>query len=358
MKTIIIKDLENFHEAVQIIRNGGLVAAPTETVYGLCANALNETAVNNIFKAKGRPNDNPLIIHIADLNMLYELVREVSPTAKLLIDKFWPGPLTLIFKTKDIVPHAVTAGLDTVAIRFPSHPLMQKLIKDSGLPIAAPSANTSGKPSPTNASRVIEDMAGKIDCIIDGASSEYGVESTIVDTTSEIPTVLRPGGITYEMLESIVGEIVIDPAISHKLKEGEQPKAPGMKYTHYSPNAEVFIIKNSSAYSGISHHNMFGNLDNLREKLTNLVQTGHEAGKKIGILATDETQHLFKADLVLSLGTEKDLFTVSAHLFEMLRRFDDEQIDIVYSLAFPKEGIGAAIMNRLEKSAGYQFIEL
>lgn len=358
MKTIIIKDLENFNKAVEIIRSGGLVAAPTETVYGLCANALNETAVANIFKAKGRPNDNPLIVHIANLDMLYDLVTDVSPTAKLLIDNFWPGPLTLIFKAKDIVPPAVTAGLDTVAIRFPSHPLMQKLINDSGLPIAAPSANTSGKPSPTNAHRVIEDMDGKIDCIIDGASSLYGVESTIVDTTSEIPTVLRPGGITYEMLEEVVGEIAIDPAITHKLKEGEQPKAPGMKYTHYSPNADVFIIKNSSAYSSDKPHNMFGDLEHLKDGLHKLVQAGHETNKKIGILATDETQDLFKADLVLSAGTEKDLLTVSSHLFEMLRRFDDEQIDIVYCLAFPKHDIGAAIMNRLEKSAGYNFIEI
>ena len=280
MKTIIIKDLDHFNEATQIIRAGGLVAAPTETVYGLCANALNETAVANIFKAKGRPNDNPLIVHIADLNMLYELVTEVSPTAKILMDNFWPGPLTLIFKAKSIIPDAVTAGLDTVAIRFPSHPLIQKLIKDSGLPIAAPSANTSGKPSPTNAQRVIEDMDGKIDCIIDGASSEYGVESTIVDTTSEIPTVLRPGGITYEMLESVLGKIAIDPAITHKLKEGEQPKAPGMKYTHYSPNADVYIVRNSSAYSGDIPHNMFGDLNNLREHLSHLVASAHEMGKK------------------------------------------------------------------------------
>lgn len=358
MKTIIIKDLDHFNEATHIIQEGGLVAAPTETVYGLCANALNEVAVANIFKAKGRPNDNPLIVHIADLDMLYTLVTEVSPIAQKLIDNFWPGPLTLIFKAKSIVPQAVTAGLDTVAVRFPSHPLMQKLIKDSGLPIAAPSANTSGKPSPTNAQRVIEDMDGKIDCIIDGAASEIGVESTIVDTTGEIATVLRPGGITYEMLESVLGEIAIDPAITHKLKEGEQPKAPGMKYTHYSPNAEVFIVRNSSAYLDETHHNMFGDLDNLKVHLTSLVNMAHTAGKKVGILATDETKHLFKADLVLSAGTEHDLLTVSAHLFETLRSFDDEGIDIVYSLAFPKKGLGAAIMNRLEKSAGYHFINI
>lgn len=359
MKTIIIKDLDQFNEATRIIQEGGLVAAPTETVYGLCANALNEVAVGNIFKAKGRPNDNPLIVHIADLDMLYTLVREISPIAQKLIDHFWPGPLTLIFKAKSIVPQAVTAGLDTVAIRFPSHPLMQKLIKDSGLPIAAPSANTSGKPSPTNAQRVIEDMDGKIDCIIDdGASSDIGVESTIVDTTGEIATVLRPGGITYEMLEEVLGEIAIDPAITNTLKEGQKPKAPGMKYTHYSPNAEVFIVRNSSAYLDKEHHNMFGDLNNLKEHLTSLVSTAHAASKKVGILATDETKHLFKADLVLSAGTESDLLTISAHLFEMLRSFDDAGIDIVYSLAFPKEGLGAAIMNRLEKSAGYHFINI
>ncbi|WP_054739730.1 L-threonylcarbamoyladenylate synthase [Cellulosilyticum ruminicola] len=358
MKTIIIKDLEQFDQATRIIREGGLVAAPTETVYGLCANALNETAVGNIFKAKGRPNDNPLIVHIADLDMLYKLVTEVSPIAQKLIERFWPGPLTLIFKAKSIVPRAVTAGLDTVAVRFPSHPLMQKLIKDSGLPIAAPSANTSGKPSPTNMQRVFEDMDGKIDCIIDGDSSEIGVESTIVDTTGDIATVLRPGGITYEMLEEVLGKIAIDPAITNTLKEGQKPKAPGMKYTHYSPNADVFIIKNSSAYFDVAHHNMFGDLDNLREHLTTLVNEAHEHNKKVGILATDETKHLFDADLVLSAGTESDLQTISAHLFEVLRSFDDNGIDIVYSLAFPKKGLGVAIMNRLEKSAGYHFITI
>lgn len=344
MKTTIITDLTALNEAAYILKSGGLVAAPTETVYGLCANALDENAVKNIYKAKGRPSDNPLIVHIADLSMLSPLVKEVPPMAQTLIDRFWPGPLTLIFKASSLVPKVVTGGLDTVAVRFPSHPIIQKLIKTSGLPLAAPSANTSGKPSPTNAPRVIEDLDGKIDAIIVGDSSKYGVESTVVDATGEIATILRPGGITAEMIEEVLGDVTMDPAIGHALKEGEVPKAPGMKYTHYSPNAEVIIVD--------------GDKTLVISKINELITSAHTQGKKVGVLATDETKEYFMADLVISAGTTKNLTTIAAHLFEALRTFDDAHIDIVYSLAFPKEGIGNAIMNRLEKSAGYHTIKL
>lgn len=344
MNTIIISDKDDLQNAAEILKRGGLVASPTETVYGLCANALDETAVKNIYKAKGRPSDNPLIVHIADLDMLKPLVQEVSPIAQKLMDAFWPGPMTLIFKATDLVPKVLTGGLDTVAIRFPSHPTINNLIKTSGLPLAAPSANTSGKPSPTNFTRVYEDLNGKIDCIIEGDQSEYGVESTVIDTTSEIATILRPGGITFEMLEEVLGKVMMDPALGHKLKEGEVPRAPGMKYTHYSPNADVVIVK------GESHQ--------VVQAINELVKEQKLLGKTVGVLTTDETVSLFTADKVISVGTESNPLTIASNLFEVLRSFDDAHIDMVYSLAFKEIGIGKAIMNRLEKSAGYHIIEV
>ena len=344
MNTLIISDKEQLTQAAEILEKGGLVACPTETVYGLCANALNETAVKNIYKAKGRPSDNPLIVHIADLDMLEPLVQDITPMARKLMDAFWPGPMTLIFKATDRVPRVLTGGLDTVAIRFPSDPTMNGLIKACRLPLAAPSANTSGKPSPTNFMRVYEDLNGKIDCIINGNQSEYGVESTIIDTTGEIATILRPGGITFEMLEEVLGTVMMDPALGHKLKEGEVPRAPGMKYTHYSPNAEVIIVKGEP--SQVAH------------TISELTKAQKALGKKVGVLCSDETASLFTADKVISAGTESNPLTIAAHLFEVLRSFDDAGIDVVYSLAFKEVGIGTAIMNRLEKSAGYHIVEV
>ena len=344
MKTVIISDINHLNIAADVIQKGGLVAAPTETVYGLCANALNPASVRSIFEAKGRPNDNPLIVHIANQNMLHDLVSSVPDEALLLMKAFWPGPLTLIFKASSLIPKEVTAGLDTVAIRLPSHPVMQKLINLSGVPLAAPSANTSGKPSPTNAQRVIEDLDGKVDVIIDGGASSVGVESTVLDMTSSIPVILRPGGITYEMLQAVLKTVTMDPAISHTLSAELLPKAPGMKYTHYSPNADVFIVQ--------------GQLESVTIKIAELIQLSKSVGKTTGVLATDETCHLFDADLVLNAGPRTDLNIIASNLFEKLREFDDAHIDIVYSLAFPKEGIGYAVMNRLEKSASYHIIEV
>lgn len=343
METLIISNTNDLQKAADLLKAGGLVASPTETVYGLCANALNEEAVKKIYVAKGRPSDNPLIVHIADLSMLQPLVKEISPIAKTLMRAFWPGPMTLIFKASPLIPKVVTGGLDTVAIRFPSDPTIAKLIKTSGLPLAAPSANTSGKPSPTNFARVYEDLNGKIDCMIKGGSSKFGVESTVIDTTGEMATILRPGGITFEMLEAVLGKVMMDPALGHKLKAGEVPRAPGMKYTHYSPNAEVIIVR--------------GTQDKVVEKINALVKEASDKGKKVGVMATDETLPLFKAETVISVGTEKDPSTIAANLFEVLREYDDAKVDLVYTLAFSTEGIGQAIMNRLEKSAGYHFIE-
>lgn len=341
MDTLLISDVSDLTYAAHTLQKGGLVVSPTETVYGLAANAMDADAVKNIFKAKGRPSDNPLIVHIASLDMLDSLVTTIPENAKVLMDHFWPGPLTLIFNASSKIPNAVRANLPTVAIRFPSHPVMQKLIKASGLPLAAPSANISGKPSPTNVARVIEDLSGKVDVIIDGGDCSVGLESTVVDITSTPPTILRPGGITAEMLEAVIGPVSIDPALSGQ-DPNLVPKAPGMKYTHYSPNAEVIIVK--------------GKLSKVTDEINTLTSKAQSLGKKVGVLATDETMHLFKDAYVLSCGTSTDLSTIAANLFEKLRAFDDAKVDIVYSLAFPSTGIGKAIMNRLEKSAGHHII--
>lgn len=341
MHTKIFSNLSNLAEAAHILQNGGLVATPTETVYGLAADAMNPEAVANIFKAKGRPSDNPLIVHIADLSVLQELVIDIPDYAYKLIDAFWPGPLTLIFKASDKIPPIVRAGLPTVAIRFPSHLVIQNLITCSGLSLAAPSANTSGKPSPTNAKRVIEDLEGKVEAIIDGGDCSVGLESTVLDITGDIPTILRPGGITFDRLKEVLGNVLIDPALT-QLDGNIKPKAPGMKYTHYSPNATVTIVK--------------GPLNKVVDEISRRVQEQKKSGKRVGVLATEETKSLFNCDIVLSVGSSGHLETVANHLFETLRQFDDLKVDIVYSLAFPEEGIGKAIMNRLEKSAGYNII--
>lgn len=341
MNTLIISDLIQLPKAAHLLKEGGLVATPTETVYGLAANAFDEDAVAHIFKAKGRPNDNPLIVHIASLDGLEELVSEIPPKAKLLMDAFWPGPLTLIFEASSKVPDIVRAGLPSVAVRFPSHPIMQSLIKLAGVPVAAPSANLSGKPSPTNAQRVIEDLNGKVAAIIDGGDCSVGLESTVVDITSDIPTILRPGGITEAMLKSVVGEVHIDPALVSK-DTTLKPKSPGMKYTHYSPNAEVIIVK--------------GSQDAVVDEINLQIQQCKDQNLAVGVLATDETANLFDCEHVLSVGSLSDLSTVASNLFEALRKFDDYKMDRVYSVAFPESGIGEAIMNRLEKSAGYNII--
>ena len=229
--------------AARLLQQGELVALPTETVYGIAADARNGEAVKKIFEAKGRPQDNPLIVHICGMEMLNGIVSEVPERAKKLAAAFWPGPLTMIFKKKDIVPAKATGGLDTVAVRFPNHPVARAIIRAAGLPIAAPSANSSGKPSPTRASHVEYDLNGKIDMIVDGGAAEWGLESTIVDVSDEIPMILRPGAVTKEMIEEVVGQVEIDPAILHKPTADFKPKAPGMKYTHYSPKAEVFLVK-------------------------------------------------------------------------------------------------------------------
>lgn len=346
MKTIVkkinetlltIKDLE---EAVSILQKDGLVAFPTETVYGLGANALHPDASKKIYAAKGRPSDNPLIIHIADMDDLYKLADEVTESALLLAKVFWPGPLTLILKKSEIVPYSTTGGLDTVAIRMPKNQIALSLIKESGLYIAAPSANVSGRPSPTKAEHVIEDLDGIIDMIIDGGKSVIGLESTIVDVTGSVPVILRPGYITKDMISEVVGHVEYDSYIL-KREAGQNvvAKAPGMKYKHYAPKGELTIYEGSQE-AVIAAINKEAN-----EKI--------RKGYKVGIIGTDETLKGYPKGVVKTIGTRADEETIASGLFELLREFDKEEVEFIYSESFQDDRLGQAIMNRLLKAAGY-----
>lgn len=330
-------------EAAEVIRAGGLVAFPTETVYGLGADALNSEAVKKIFEAKGRPQDNPLIIHVADKD-IKKYAENISPIAEELINKFWPGPLTIILNKSSIIPFVTSANLNTVGIRMPASKIALELIKASGVPIAAPSANISGRPSPTDFERCVEDLNGKVDYILGGNISEVGLESTIVDCTVNPPCVLRPGAVTLEMLKAIHKDIYIDPAVMKKPAENLKPKAPGMKYRHYAPKAKVKIIE--------------GDLKKTIEKINEMVLNYIDENLKVGIMATDESLPFYKFGEVISLGSRKDLNSIAQNLFETLRTFDDKNVDVILSEAFIREGIGIAIMNRLTKAAGFDIITL
>ena len=331
-------------QAADILKSGGLVAFPTETVYGLGANGLDAYACKKIYEAKGRPSDNPLILHIAEKKDLYTIVKEVPQKAEKLINAFWPGPLTMIFQKKDCVPHEITGGFSTVAVRFPSHAVAQAIIKASGLPIAAPSANSSGKPSPTKASHVIFDLDSKIDMIIDGGNAEVGLESTIIDVSEEVPTLLRPGAITKEMIENVIGRIEIDPTILTKPSQNLVPKAPGMKYTHYSPKADVILVQGDD-------------LSIVQQNINQFAKRELQLSKKVGILATDQTKQYYDCGIVLSLGNRENLEEIGSNLFKHLRKFDFLGVETVYSETVPEIGEGLAIMNRLQKAAGYKVIK-
>jgi len=330
------------NEAGLVIAEGGLVVFPTETVYGLGANALDKLAVEKIFKAKGRPQDNPLIVHVADFN-IEPLVREIPYLARKIMDKYWPGPITLIFNKSDLIPSTTSAGLDTVGIRMPSNVIALKLIEAAGTPIAAPSANISGRPSPTDVESCIEDLSGKIEYILGGDKSKVGLESTIVDCTCTPLCILRPGAITIEMLREIDSEIYIDKNVMSKPKDDFKPKAPGMKYRHYAPKAPVKII--------------CGDLEKTIAKINEMVQNSM-GKKKIGIMATDETKDKYHCGTVISLGSRKHLDSVGRNLFEVLRSFDTIDVDLILSEAFEEKGLGVAIMNRLKKSAGFDIINV
>lgn len=334
METIIKKithteeDKKIYEQAGQILRAGGLVAFPTETVYGLGADALDAKASAKIYAAKGRPSDNPLIVHIADVNALYDLAKEVPDKALVLAEKFWPGPLTMILKKKDKVPDSITGGLGTVAIRMPSHPVAAELIRSSGVYIAAPSANTSGKPSPTRAEHVINDLSGRIDMIIQDDTVDIGVESTIIDLSEEVPTILRPGYITQAMFEEAIGKTIIDPAIMGSLKEGVIPKAPGMKYKHYAPKAEMIIFQ--------------GEPENIKLAMAEEKMKRNFFGQRVEIIVFDNEYPE----------------TAAHEFFARLRECDKKNVDVILAAALREDGIGFAVMNRMFKSAGYNIREV
>lgn len=351
MKTIVYKigDTEEsvwLSEAEKILKEGGLVAIPTETVYGLAANALDEGAAARIYEAKGRPSDNPLIVHIADMDMMDELVSELPDTALRLAERFWPGPLTMILPKSPKVPYGTTGGLDTVAIRMPSHPVARKLIHKTHIPLAAPSANTSGRPSPTRAEHVFDDLNGKIEMILDDGPVGIGIESTIIDLSGETPMLLRPGYITREMLSEVIGTVEVDPAILEVNKNKDfRPKAPGMKYKHYAPKGSLLLVS--------------GDTDKVVEKICLLSDEKRKEGFRVGIIATDETKALYRSSsncIVMSIGTRSDEDTITHNLFDILRRMDKAEAAYIYSESFGEGVRGDAIMNRLLKAAGYQQI--
>lgn len=337
-------DISLIDIAAEIIRAGGLVAFPTETVYGIGANSFSSEAVKKIFFAKGRPQDNPLIIHIANIEDVYKLAAVIPEKADILMKKFWPGPLTMIFKKAELVPAINTAGMDTVAIRMPSNKIAHLLIERAGVPISAPSANISGKPSPTDAEHVIQDLSDRVDVIIDGGRCDVGVESTVLDLTADIPVILRPGAVTAGMLKDLIGDVLIDPAILKKPEGNIRPKAPGMKYKHYSPDAEVYIVK--------------GDLKNVSKKIQELTEEQLKYGKKVGIIATVQTSTEYKKGKVIVAGDRNKPETIAKNLFGVLRKFDKLGVDVIFSEGFDYENIGLAIMNRLEKAAGYKEINV
>ncbi|HYE82807.1 MAG TPA: L-threonylcarbamoyladenylate synthase [Clostridia bacterium] len=335
-------DFDIIDRAAEIIRNNGTVVFPTETVYGLGANALSGEAVKGIFTAKGRPSDNPLIVHISSINMLLYLIGSpLSEAAKLLIEKYWPGPLTLIFRKSRKVPYEVTAGLDTVAVRMPDNKIALELIKRSELPIAAPSANISGKPSPTLPEHVIDDMQGRVDMILCGSKSRIGVESTVLDLSGDMPVILRPGGVTLEELESVLGPVILDRG---SVSGSGIPKAPGMKYTHYAPQADMIIVK--------------GELENIKKKIQELVSENAVKGLKVGVLASDETESSYTDCRVLSLGSRTKTEVIASNVFEKLREFDKLGVDIIFAEALDEKHMGMAVMNRMNKAAGFNIIEV
>lgn len=347
MKTIIEKidryqmDDEVLAKAGDILKQGGLVAFPTETVYGLGANALDENAAKKTYAAKGRPSDNPLIVHIADVEDLPIVARNISDKAKRLIERFWPGPLTLIFEKQYIVPFGTTGGLTTVAVRMPTDEIARAVIMAGGGYISAPSANTSGRPSPTSAEHVLEDFDGKIDMILDGGSVDIGLESSIVDMTVEPPMILRPGAITKEMLEEVIGEVAVDATLLAEDNE-EAPKAPGMKYRHYAPKAKLMIIE--------------GPAQECVKAIRQIAYEQTRLGYKVGIIATAESEEFYTTGVVKNIGNRSNENTIAKNLYRVLREFDQEDVDYIYSESFGGNGIGDAIMNRLNKAAGHHII--
>ncbi len=351
METTIVKidrnnpDLEQLDRAGKLLAQGALVAFPTETVYGLGGDGLKPDAAERIYAAKGRPSDNPLILHIADLAALQVLAIDVPELAYRLAEKFWPGPLTMILKKSEVVPYATTGGLDTVAIRMPSDEIAREIIKASGTYIAAPSANLSGRPSPTKAAHVIEDLSGRIEMIVDGGDSDIGLESSIIDLSGEVPLILRPGFITKEDFAQVVAEVEYDKAVlATKPQESIVAKAPGMKYRHYAPKGQITIVEGESA--------------TVIKTINELVAKQEADGIRVAVLCAEETRKNYNGKHVYSLGSLKSEKEISAHLFAALRAFDTDKMEVIYSESFDKTKLAGAIMNRLRKAAGYQIMRV
>lgn len=349
IKTEIIKinpaaiDGKVIARAGNILKRGGLVAFPTETVYGLGGDATNPNASHRIYRAKGRPSDNPLIVHITNMKALKEMVAQVPPAAYALAERFWPGPLTMIFPKNKKIPYETTGGMDTVAVRMPSDPIARALIDASSGYVAAPSANTSGRPSPTQAEHVAQDLNGKIEMILDGGPVNIGLESTIVDLTEDVPMILRPGYITLEMLRRELGEVRIDPGLS-AADSDRKPKAPGMKYRHYAPRADLKVVE--------------GETGAVVQKINSMCEALTAEKKSVGIIATEETKDLYRQGIVISIGGRDDEEAIARHLYGSLRQFDELGVDVIFSESFVAAGMGQAIMNRLLKAAGHQVLEV
>lgn len=340
MNTIVFhpeSDPNAVRDAAAILRRGGLLGIPTETVYGLGADALNEDAVSRIFLAKGRPQDNPLIIHVPDASWLERYCRDVPPAAYQLAERFWPGPLTMILPRRDIVPLQTTGGLETVGVRCPNHPVTLAIIEAAGVPIAAPSGNTSGRPSPTTAAHMIEDMDGRIDGIVDGGPCTVGVESTIIDLTVTPPRLLRPGGLPLESLRQVLGEVAVDKAVTGLLAAGERPRAPGMKYRHYAPHAPVTVVT--------------GAPDRSARRILGLLSD------QAGVICFDEYAPLFPGHIIHKLGPAADKSAQARHVFDALRTFDGTDVTEIFAQCPDDGGLGLAVANRLKKAAGFHLID-
>lgn len=336
-------DHPHIQAAARLIRQNEAVAFPTETVYGLGADARSSQAVRKIFEAKGRPSDNPLIVHIASLSMLEGIVDNISPRARRLMERFWPGPLTLVLpKGKEVCPE-VTAGLSSVAVRMPNHPVALALILASQAPLAAPSANRSGKPSPTRAEHVWQDLAGRIAGLLDGGPTQVGLESTVLDLTAAEPVLLRPGSITLSELEKVIGPVRLDQSLLPAGQGGDEPvrpRSPGQKYTHYAPEGELYLVSHTKG------------LEAMRRFIQEQVERDRKQGKRVAVLTTDEGLAFYEADLVLSLGPRKGLDRVASRLYAALRQTDEERMDTIYAETFSSDEVGLAVMNRLMKAAG------
>ncbi len=335
-------DIKKIEECAGIIKNGGLVAFPTETVYGLGGNALDDKASMKIYSAKGRPSDNPLIVHIADMSELEPLVKEIPDIAKKLAKLYWPGPLTMIFKKSDLVPYKTTGGLDTVAVRMPSHKVAREFIRKSGLPIAAPSANVSGRPSPTTAKHVMDDLDGRIDAVIDGGQVDIGLESTIIDVSSDVPMLLRPGFITMEMLEEAAGDVERDPTLTKGVSKGLKPKAPGMMYRHYAPKGDMAIVE--------------GAMEDVIARINHLA--GEHNASETAVITTTNNKDKYTGCRVFCIGDRNDDETIAKELYAVLREMDDYSIKYIYVESFKNGKHGEAIMNRLVKAAGHKIIHV